>query len=87
MKGVRHLDSSDVTNGWLDPIEGATFGSQVKVVHLKLSAMSRGLRPLGIPDQAYRVRVGVDTSIADLVCALSAQTTYSCICFDFGGTY
>ena len=47
--------------------------------------MSRGIRPLGVPDNAFRIRVGQDTTIADLVCSLSQQHEHECVSFDFGG--
>ena len=59
--------------------------SCVKVVFLSLSNMSRGIRPLCVPENAFRIRLGIDSSIADLVCSLRDQDLYDCMCFDFGG--
>ena len=64
-------------------------GSGIKVVYMKLSNLSRGIRPsseLVHPD-AFRARVGRDTTISDLVKTLQrAQRAQNWISFDFGGT-
>lgn len=85
---VKILTAHDAVSFNLDSCERlADKNTDVKVVHLGLENMSRGLRPVGVPDRAHRVRVGQDSSIADLVCALHLQAQYDCVCFDFGGTW
>jgi len=83
---VRHLTAHDVVSCGLDDFRGEyRFSSDVTVVHLRLFHMSRGLRPERVPDRAHRVRVGRDSNISDLVCALNQQDQHDCICFDLGG--
>jgi hypothetical protein len=65
--------------------KGQKVRSRVKVVFLDLFNMSRGIRPVCVPENAFRIRLGIDSSIADLVCSLRDQDSYDCICFDFGG--
>ena len=85
---VKILTAHDVVNFDIHSRKGKLHSCcDVKVVHLGLEHMSRGLRPERVPDRAYRVRVGRDSSIADLVSALHQQAQYDCICFDFGGEF
>jgi len=65
--------------------KGQKVRSRVKIVFLDLFNMSRGIRPVCVPENAFRIRLGIDSSIADLVCSLRDQDSYDCISFDFGG--
>jgi len=87
MNGVKHLGADEIAGlTWDFSKDVPKFRSSIQIVYLDLSQMSRGIRPLGVPDHAFRIRVGEDTTIADLVCSLRQQHQHDCVCFDFGGT-
>jgi hypothetical protein len=88
MNEVTKLRSHDVIG--ISNSEGPShkvqkFSSLVNVVFLNLCNMSRGIRPSGVPENAYRIRLGTDSSIADIVSSMRRQDSHDCICFDFGG--
>ena len=65
------------------------ISSRVKVVYMKFSNVSRGVRPFDnkVPRSAFRTRIGRDTTISDLVEALRNQRNHDFISFDFGGVF
>jgi len=86
MNGVKHLGADEIASLTLDFSKDVKkVRSRIQIVYLSLSQMSRGIRPLGVPDNAFRIRVGQDTTIADLVCSLRQQDNHECVSFDFGG--
>ena len=83
VNGVR--DETDFLGGGFH-FETGDFDTCVQPVCMHLDNMSRGIRPtLKKARNGYRIRVGQDTTIADLVCALREQDRYDSICLDFGG--
>ena len=92
MKDVRQLGESDIVSICLDITKQVSekankFRSCVQVVYMNLDNMSRGIRPVGVPDHSYRIRLGLDTKIADLVSSLRRQQQHDCTSFDFGGIF
>ena len=88
MKDVRHLGKEDIDSMDLDSIQYTNIpknSSCVKVVFISLDNMSRGIRPRGVPEDAYRIRLGIDTSIAHLVSSFRQKCQNGCISLDFGG--
>jgi hypothetical protein len=88
MKDVRHLGNEDIASMDLDSIRYINIpknSSYVKVVFISLDNMSRGIRPRRVPEDAYRIRMGIDTSIAHLVSSFCGQRQNACISLDFGG--
>jgi hypothetical protein len=85
MNGVWSIPDADVLAMIVASKHVRKFDSRVWVVHMKLEHMSRGIRPTCVPPHAFRIRVGLDTTIADLVCALERQSRFNSICFDFAG--
>ena len=62
-----------------------TIASRVKVVYMKISNLSHGIRPsTEVPPDAFRARIGRDTAISDLIKTL--RRGHNSISFDFGGT-
>jgi hypothetical protein len=88
--GIGELRSGDFMkagNCYYKPL-GLDLPSRVKVVYMKISNTSRGIRPCPseVPCDAFRARIGRDTTISDLVKTLRNQRDHNGICFDFGGT-
>ena len=87
MNEVKQLGSRDIINNHSEESSHKVpkFSSLVNVAFLNLCNMSRGIRPSNVPENAYRIRLGTDSSIADLVSSMRRQDSHDCICFDFGG--
>jgi hypothetical protein len=85
VKQLRCHDVIGISNSEESSHKVQKFSSLVNVVFQNLCNMSRGIRPSGVPENAYRIRLGTDSSIADLVSSVRRQDSHDCICFDFGG--